>query len=100
MEKFIDITFDFKTATSPGKDPDALNRTLRSYHQFLWSKPLPNGVLFEINGTRDYFAYPTQIVVQNTARRTKIRMIDILSLLILIQYRLARASKFMTRLCY
>jgi hypothetical protein len=49
MEKFIDITFDFRTDTPTGKDPDALSPTLRSYHKFLWSKPLPNGVLFELD---------------------------------------------------
>ena len=52
MDKFIDITFDFRSDTPPGKDPDALSPTLRSYHKFLWSKPLPNGVLFELNDTK------------------------------------------------
>ena len=52
MEKFIDITFDFRTDTPTGKDPDALSPTLRSYHKFLWSKPLPNGVLFELDDKR------------------------------------------------
>ncbi|MEI8374990.1 MAG: hypothetical protein WCJ35_19370 [Planctomycetota bacterium] len=53
MDKFIDITFDFRTDTPPGKDPDALSPTLRSYHKFLWSKPLPNGVLFKLNDTKN-----------------------------------------------
>ena len=52
MDKFIDITFDFRSDTPPGKDPDALSPTLRSYHKFLWSKPLPNGVLFELDDTK------------------------------------------------
>lgn len=52
MDKFIDITFDFRSDTPPGKDPDALSPTLRSYHKFLWTKPLPNGVLFELDDTK------------------------------------------------
>lgn len=53
----IDITFDFTTDTPKywdnfwdddilgggGADPDAVSKTLQSYHQILWSKPLPNG---------------------------------------------------------
>lgn len=48
----IDITFDFRTDTPPGKDPDALSPTLRSYHKLLWSKPLPNGVYFGLDDTK------------------------------------------------
>jgi hypothetical protein len=47
----IDITFDFRTDTPPGKDPDALSPTLRRYHKLLWSKPLPGGVIFELHDT-------------------------------------------------
>src|SRR5215213_7730828 len=43
----IDITFDFRSDTPPGRDPDALSPTLRTYHQLLWSKPLPSGAPFE-----------------------------------------------------
>jgi hypothetical protein len=32
----IDITFDFRSDTPPGKDPDTWSPTLRSYHQLLW----------------------------------------------------------------
>lgn len=53
----IDVNFDFTTDTPNfwddfwkdeilggfGNDPDAMSKTLKSYHQFLWSKPLPNG---------------------------------------------------------
>jgi hypothetical protein len=49
--KAIDITFDFRSDTPPGKDPDALSPTLRRYHKLLWSKPLPNGVMFELVDT-------------------------------------------------
>jgi hypothetical protein len=45
----IDITFDFRSDTPPGKDPDTFSPTLRSYHQLLWSKPLPSGELFELD---------------------------------------------------
>jgi hypothetical protein len=47
----IDITFDFRSDTPPGKDPDTFSPTLRRYHQLLWSKPLPSGELFELDVT-------------------------------------------------
>ena len=43
----IDTTFDFRTDAA-GKDPDTYSATLCRYHQLLWSKPLPSGVLFEL----------------------------------------------------
>jgi len=53
MGNFIDVTFDFRADTPLGRDPDARSPTLRSYHKFLWSKPLPNGVLFELDDTKN-----------------------------------------------
>jgi hypothetical protein len=47
----IDITFDFRTDTPPGRDPDAFSPTLRRYHKLLWSKPLPCGGCFELDDT-------------------------------------------------
>lgn len=47
--KVIDTSFDFRTDTPPGQDPDACSLTLRRYHQVLWSKPLPSGVRFDLN---------------------------------------------------
>lgn len=47
----IDVTFDFRSDTPRGGDPDALSPTLRKYHRALWSKPLPCGVLFELDDT-------------------------------------------------
>ena len=47
----IDITFDFRSDTPPGKDPDTFSPTLRRYHQLLWSKPLPGGAPFELGVT-------------------------------------------------
>ena len=53
----FDVAFDFTSDTpnywnnfwddhilgGGGADPDAVSKTLQTYHQFLWSKPLPNG---------------------------------------------------------
>lgn len=53
----FDVAFDFTSDTpnywdnfwndsilgGGNADPDAVNKTLQAYHQFLWSKPLPNG---------------------------------------------------------
>lgn len=47
----IDVTFDFRSDTPPGGDPDKLSPTLRRYHKFLWSKPLPSGRLFVLDDT-------------------------------------------------
>jgi hypothetical protein len=49
--KVIDITFDFRSDTPPGRDPDMLSPTLKRYHKLLWSKPLPSGGLFELDDT-------------------------------------------------
>ncbi len=45
----IDTSFDFRTDTPPGKDPDAFSLKLRRYHQVLWSKPLPSGGRFDLS---------------------------------------------------
>jgi hypothetical protein len=52
----IDVTFDFRSDTPPGRDPDARSPTLRRYHQLLWSKPLPSGAAFALDVTtpREY----------------------------------------------
>jgi len=47
----IDTSFDFRSDTPAGKDPDTYSPTLQRYHQLLWSKPLPGGVLFELEAT-------------------------------------------------
>jgi hypothetical protein len=44
----IDTKFDFRTDAA-GKDPDLFSPTLRKYHHFLWSKPLPDGRQFDLN---------------------------------------------------
>ena len=43
----IDTNFNFYS-DSNGGDPDSTSPPLRSYHQIFWSKPLPNGNLFEL----------------------------------------------------
>ena len=47
--KDIDITFDFQTDCRKGQDPDSASKTLRSYQQLLWSKPLPNGEMMKLD---------------------------------------------------
>lgn len=44
----IDTTFDVRTDAG-GKDPDSHSKTLRRYHQMLWSKPLPSGAPFNLD---------------------------------------------------
>ncbi len=43
----IDVAFDVRTDAS-GSDPDSSSPTLKKYHQLLWSKPLPNGNIFNL----------------------------------------------------
>ena len=45
----IDATFDFRSDTTPNRDPDKYSATLRSYHKLLWSKTLPNGQLLDLS---------------------------------------------------
>ena len=48
----IDVTFDFRDDTPSGKDPDACSPTLRTYHRWLWTKPLPSGGVFELRANK------------------------------------------------
>lgn len=50
----IDTTYDVRTDAG-GKDPDSHSPTLRRYHQLLWSRPLPNGTLFDLDVTTPGF---------------------------------------------
>lgn len=52
--KNIDISFDVRT-DSNGKDPDYASPALKSYHQLLWSKPLPNGQFFSLETGKDCY---------------------------------------------
>lgn len=47
----IDTTFNVYT-DAQGGDPDSTSPTLRLYHKFLWSKPLPNGKFFELTDNK------------------------------------------------
>lgn len=44
----VDTSFDVRTDAG-GKDPDSHSKTLRRYHQLLWSKPLPSGAKFDLD---------------------------------------------------
>ena len=48
----IDTTFNVYS-DSNGGGPDTASPTLRKYHKILWSKPLPNGVLFELRDDKN-----------------------------------------------
>lgn len=54
MTNIIDISFDVYSDTpvkdGNKQDPDKYSRTLAKYHKILWSKPLPNGENFDLNG--------------------------------------------------
>lgn len=57
-EPRINVTFDFRTDTPPGRDPDTYSPTLRRYHRLLWSKPLPGGEQFDLTIDRpDAYLY-------------------------------------------
>ena len=47
----ININYDFYRDGTVG-DLDTTSPTLRKYHKILWSKPLPNGHIFELSDTR------------------------------------------------
>jgi hypothetical protein len=53
MTTDFDITFDFRSDTPKGRDPDSLSPTLRRYHKQLWSKALPNGMQFDLSDSTD-----------------------------------------------
>jgi hypothetical protein len=53
----IDIDFNFKSDTPLGKDPDSFSPTLRKYHKFLWSKPLPDGTIFSLVETPSHYLH-------------------------------------------
>ncbi len=57
MRSRIDIAFDFRCDTPPGKDPDAFSPTLRRYHKWLWSKRLPSGVVFTLDDTTPHYLH-------------------------------------------
>jgi hypothetical protein len=60
----IDLSFDFRSDTPPGKDPDALSPTLRLYHKQLWGRSLPNGQKFTLNDSLS----PTKAYLTHTSK--------------------------------
>lgn len=54
----IDVTFDMRSDTPEGLDPDTHSPTLKRYHQLLWQKALPAGEVFTIRpqGRSTYLA--------------------------------------------
>jgi hypothetical protein len=57
----ISIEFDVRT-DSKGRDPDSASPTLRSYHQLLWSKPLPSGESFDLaRAPGSYLTHSSQL---------------------------------------
>lgn len=52
----IDFDFDVRTDAN-GKDPDTYSNTLKKYHQFLWSKELPNGQFLDLEEIPPYLAF-------------------------------------------
>lgn len=44
----VDISFDFRS-DAKGKDPDGSSPTLREYQRCLYSKPLPNGEVMDLD---------------------------------------------------
>ncbi len=51
----IDTNFNFYS-DAQSRDPDSTSPTLRKYHKLLWSKPLPNGKIFQLHDDK-YNAY-------------------------------------------
>lgn len=48
----VDTSFNFKTDTPPGQDPDKASPTLHRYHRALWGRTLPNGRPFDLEDAR------------------------------------------------
>lgn len=49
-EQLIDVAFNVELDAGGG-DPDRSSRTLRRFHQLLWSRPLPDGTEFTLDTT-------------------------------------------------
>jgi hypothetical protein len=58
----ISISYDMRS-DAYGKDPDRTSQTLKRYHKYLWSKPLPNGHFFNLESGRSnhYLLYNSYI---------------------------------------
>ena len=49
MPGTVDTSFDVRTDAA-GRDPDSHSAALRGFHRALWSKPLPRGATFDLDG--------------------------------------------------
>lgn len=68
----IDTSFDFRSDSRLGRDPDSDSPTLRRYHRLLWSKPLPSGRPFELVDTRPGgYLYHRSDLVSSSCRATQ-----------------------------
>ena len=56
----IDTSFNMYSDAGGG-DPDSTSPTLKSYHQFLWSKDLPNGKKISSIVIHAKFVFTSQI---------------------------------------
>lgn len=63
MAPLVDTTFDVRTDTPAGADPDAASPTLRRYHRLLWDKELPSGARFALSAeeTGSYLHHRSQL---------------------------------------
>src|SRR5262249_55030991 len=59
----IDVTFDFRSDTPSGRDPDTFSPTLISHHRRLCSKPPPRGAPFDlvISGPPYYLCHTSDL---------------------------------------
>ena len=76
MREAIDITFDFRSDTPPGRDPDTSSPTLRSYHRALWSKHLPSGEQFNLDDNFAASPLPQTLDAYLTYRERAMHFID------------------------
>ena len=56
----FDISFNFQS-DSNGRDPDTYSPTLKRYHQMLWSKALPSGLLFDVMVGGTYLTHKSKL---------------------------------------
>lgn len=59
-EEKINISFDVRS-DSHGEDPDSASRTLKTYHEILWSKSLPNGKMFHLIQEGKYLLHKSEL---------------------------------------
>ena len=63
----IDTEFNMFSDTPKGCDPDQKSPTLRRYHRLLWSKPLPSGIIFELDENLNHSSHLGQFSLSSDA---------------------------------